>query len=535
VVGLDANLDPTDAPLGRWQGAVVLAWWREGCPDGLSVRAWQVGLPAWLLTAAALAFSSVDAWVVEWLPLALSGYLVAGLLLLAAESGVKLVPIRARGAVVVLAWAVAGAAAITATMTLAGIAGVRAFSVQPGVVVSGALFAVTWLAVGGRFANALRRDAQTRAGLLRQLARERALALESARLVDADRKRLVEQTAEVVSEQLHKATALAMDPEGAAAALQTVVDEVVRPLSRELERGDVQEQALVEAVHTMGAASPRPLSEFLPTLARPSMGLVLATVLRVLVCVFVVVAGAASLWPTPSGWVVLGLVALYSILASGLLTLAVERAQSSEGELTVAVAAAEWASSRLRQLAWSTRERLGQSIHGDVQARIVATALQIQLGEPGDVEAELKTLDAEIHASLTRHDIDTDWRSVWERILRVWEYSVEVVAIVDPAASSRLESDPVAAHAVVSVLREGVTNAVRHGGARRLEIELVLDRGDILRLVIADDGVKGLQQGPAGLGTRTMDAACLDWSLRAGDDGLTLVARFPTKGDLPDD
>jgi len=62
-----------------------------------------------------------------------------------------------------------------------------------------------------------------------------------------------------------------------------------------------------------------------------------------------------------------------------------------------------------------------------------------------------------------------------------------------------------------------------------------LDRGDILRLVIADDGVKGLQQGPAGLGTRTMDAACLDWSLRAGDDGLTLVARFPTKGDLPDD
>jgi signal transduction histidine kinase len=42
------------------------------------------------------------------------------------------------------------------------------------------------------------------------------------------------------------------------------------------------------------------------------------------------------------------------------------------------------------------------------------------------------------------------------------------------------------AEALLRIVREGVTNAVRHGSARKVEVSLT--GGDELRLVIADDG-----------------------------------------------
>lgn len=505
------------------------SWWGRGFPQALSVRAWVVALPAWLLMTGAAALSRSDGAVIQRLGFALCGFLVAGLVLLVFEPATRGSSKVARRVVTLLAWALAGLAAIGTTALLVRLAGLEASVWRPGMLLIGAGMALAWFPLGGRLASEIAEDAKSRALLLRQLARERALALESARLVDADRLRVIHQTQAVVGEQLRKAVDLSSDPPAAAAALQAVVDEVVRPLSRELERGEVEEQALVEAVHTMGQVSARPMRDFLPELARPRPGTVAMTGLRIALAVGIVFV-AASTEPPLVSWIVVTVLAAYAIVMGAALTLAEARTRASENDLTAAVEAAEWASSRLRQLAWAERERLGKTIHGEAQARIVATALQIQLGKQDDIAERVEALEDDIHDLLAEHEFDQDWRSVWERIVKVWEYSVDVDASVDEHACIALDADPVAAFAVVSVLREAVTNAVRHAKARHLDLDLSVDQMDVLRFVIADNGTGNStddQTGEPGLGSRTLDAACLDWHLATHAVGHTLVARIP--------
>lgn len=524
------TLDPIHAPFRGGQGFRVETWWRDGCPGGLTPRAWFMALPAWLLTWVALALAFPSASFLVWALNGLSGFIVAGLVMLLGDQAIRVLAPRLKTVATIVVWVTAGAFGFTTTMVLGDVMALAPKgSPIAGVLVSAA-FAVAWFPVGGRFAHAVQTDARSRAVLLRQLARERALALESAQLVEADRRRLVQQTEEVVSEQLRKATVLSADPMAAAVALQTVVDEVVRPLSRELERGDVQEQALVEAVQTMGAVSPRALGEFRSALARPGLGVVATTLLRVAISVSIVF-GLNDWRPLgPATLAVLGVIAGYTVVASALFLLAFARAQASAEDLSRAVENAEWAASRLRQLAWSERERLGRSIHGDAQARIVATALQIQLGHHDDIDQRVQELEQDIRALLGAGEDATDWRVVWERILRVWEYSIEVHALIAPEAAARLDDDAVAAHAVVSVMREAVTNSVRHGHARNIDIEVALDHGDMLRMVIADDGTTADKTGAPGLGSRTLDSVCLEWHLSMNAIGHTLIARIPTRG-----
>lgn len=489
------------------------------------MRAWALGLPAWLLTAAAAASATTQDSIVTWILIALAGYLAAGILLLLVG---PIAQRRTTPITVIPAWALAGITGLLVTFVLADITAMDRPAISPGVLLTGVLFVFAWFPIGGRLSYALRLDKSTRAGLLRQLARERALALESARLVESDRTRVLEQTARVVSEQLLKATALSADPAAAAAALQDVVEEVVRPLSHELARGEVQEQTLVEAVHTMGAASPRPLSDFLPALRHPSIGLLGITALRPLIVLAIVIAVSDWHMPPPGAWLALGVMLLYSCAITAAYILAAARTTSSLSELSLAIDAAEWSSARLRQLAWSERERLGQSIHGDAQARIVATALSIQLGRSEDVEKQVSMLSADIHELLVTGYLETDWRAVWSRILQVWKYSIDIKQEIDESTARRLDEDSVAAHAVVSVLREGATNAVRHGAARRLDIRLSMEARDCIRLALIDDGTEGAIPGMPGMGSRTMDAACLDWTLITTPTGHRLDARIPT-------
>lgn len=505
-------------------------WWAAGCPEGLSVRAWAVALPAWLLTWAALATVIEDASVILWILIGLSGFLSTGIAMLIGKALARPVRNTRRVATIVGIWIASGAIGLALALLLGVITELLPQRSSMLALLAAACFTCIWFPVGGRFASSVKADVRARSALLGQLARERALAIESARLVEADRRRLVQQTEEVVSEQLAKATGLSADPVAAVAALQAVVDEVVRPLSRELERDEVQEQALVEAVHTMGQVGAQGLPSFIHELRHPGALMLLSTLARIFVSLLIVV-GLDEWRPVPTAtWILFGAIAVYTIVASSLTVLAAARTAASERNLRFAVEAAEWASSRLRQLAWSERERLSRSIHGEAQAQIVAAALQIQLGQTDDIDGKVRALDRSIHALLSVEEPATDWRATMERILKVWDYSIEVRSRIDDDAAGQLDCDPVAARAVVSVLRESLTNAVRHGQARTIDIIVQRERLDLLRMDIVDDGSQVSAPGEPGIGTRTLDAACHEWCLNNSATGHRLTAWIPTSG-----
>src|SRR5262249_10792438 len=90
-------------------------------------------------------------------------------------------------------------------------------------------------------------------------------------------------------------------------------------------------------------------------------------------------------------------------------------------------------------------------------------------------------------------------------------------------------------------VREGVTNVIRHSGARRCEIEVTRD-GDTVRLAIVDDGPSTVSNtstvstvstvesttghGLRGL-TERLDLLGGTVRTRAGTDGFALIASAP--------
>ncbi|MGI9119247.1 MAG: sensor histidine kinase [Acidimicrobiales bacterium] len=91
------------------------------------------------------------------------------------------------------------------------------------------------------------------------------------------------------------------------------------------------------------------------------------------------------------------------------------------------------------------------------------------------------------------------------------------------------------------VVREGVTNVVRHSGARTCEIDVAIE-GDAVTAEIRDDG-RGPTQNPDatvggsglhGLAERmAMAGGWLDSGDRPGG-GFTLVASVPLRSGVPD-
>lgn len=165
------------------------------------------------------------------------------------------------------------------------------------------------------------------------------------------------------------------------------------------------------------------------------------------------------------------------------------------------------------------RERIARELHDTVIQRLFATGLALQgaaarVSDP-DLAERLESAVADLDDTvshirttifeLQRHRVPG--RSVRREILDLVGEVLEptdVDHVVRFAGTIDLGvPDPVASH-LVAVVREAVTNVVRHAEATRVEVALTVD-DDELVLSVTDDGV-GLpdERGPGGNGLRNL-------------------------------
>ena len=183
----------------------------------------------------------------------------------------------------------------------------------------------------------------------------------------------------------------------------------------------------------------------------------------------------------------------------------------------------------LRQHSWSRRRQLAHALHGNLQsALLVAT---IKLGDidhlaksdidkiRADIAEALETIE---HLNATNQTID----EVITRLSSVWENTLELRWSVEDVAEKKLAESPLLMESVSEVIREGVTNAAKHGKATVAQIDISL-MGREIQVQVADDG-KGIEEGlTPSLGTELLNEVCLSWSLSQNlDGGATLDARF---------
>lgn len=179
------------------------------------------------------------------------------------------------------------------------------------------------------------------------------------------------------------------------------------------------------------------------------------------------------------------------------------------------------ATARAHAVSEQTRQ-LATLLHGRVQSRLLGCAMAIEFAHDDPV-----ALDAALRRTVAV--LDDDWLShtpspsrPLDAVVAQWAAIAEVAIRGDHVA---LEHD--VEEAVVVVVEEAVANAVRHGGARHLEVTVVAE-GDEVVITVADDGSS---HGPSrpGLGTAMMQRVGT-MEQQPGPDGWVVTVRLHGNG-----
>ena len=193
------------------------------------------------------------------------------------------------------------------------------------------------------------------------------------------------------------------------------------------------------------------------------------------------------------------------------------------------IASLTWQTRLDEQRTWVTRRQWGRHLHGSVQSALTSTALLIEMqlrsgADPSAVADQARERLSPVLLASAEPPPETtvDVEEVLGGITAVWSRVASIRVTLDSAAHADLAVDSAAAERVVEIVREGLSNAIRHGHAREVHIDVVTDGGGAVDVSIRDDGAWTSRAG-TGLGSALLDEWCLTWERQRTGAGGTLL------------
>ena len=238
--------------------------------------------------------------------------------------------------------------------------------------------------------------------------------------------------------------------------------------------------------------------------------------------------------PSAGVFSVLGLIVVPTVgLVIAVVTMLGVRMHDTTADLQSVTRQLRWSLARVNTQQWEQNGVLSRALHGPVQALLHAQLLRLrrQVDGGGVDPSQLDTLREDLQRALTYALAPVDApRSITDVLVDVadtWEGVARVTWQVSPRALSMLDQDRLCSHALTDLASEAVSNAVRHGGAGHVDVDVDVDeeRDDLIRLAVVDDGRIPASEG-AGLGTTLLTRCTYDWSLTR--EPTTLTARLPS-------
>jgi two-component sensor histidine kinase len=207
----------------------------------------------------------------------------------------------------------------------------------------------------------------------------------------------------------------------------------------------------------------------------------------------------------------------WSVIASGQAYILDQKLSRIEYQLNYVVEELARENKLYEQKAWLARHGWYLLLHGVVQPAITTAAIRatnapaITENVKSQIIADLqRALDSLIQGNTDNQNLEfniSEIRSVWEGICEVeFEVSQQVF--------DKAHSDPIINQVINEILKELVSNAVRHGNASKVQIRLTLESPLELQIVAYNDGTKPVKDRVESVGSRMLEAFCLDRSLQ---------------------
>lgn len=184
------------------------------------------------------------------------------------------------------------------------------------------------------------------------------------------------------------------------------------------------------------------------------------------------------------------------------------------------------------QQLWLGRRAWQFVVHGTVQSALTAALTRLQASpEPEQYVLNRVAEDLErARQALTAPPVRTiDLPDSIAQLKATWRGICDIRTNISDRASRALRANNDACLCVNEIIKEAVSNAVRHGEARTVNV--VIDRHDdfSLEIRVSNDGVPLRVQNTLGVGSRLIEELTTDWSIESSKaTGLTVF-----KANLP--
>jgi hypothetical protein len=192
-----------------------------------------------------------------------------------------------------------------------------------------------------------------------------------------------------------------------------------------------------------------------------------------------------------------------------------------EDELNVAIAELARENKLFEQKAWLARHGWYLLVHGVVQPAL--TTASIRASASKEITPEVKdqilsdlqrAMDALKESRSVQHPVDV---SISE-IKSVWNGICDIHIFLTPFANQTLKNDQVASDILNEILKEVVSNAVRHGNATNIYGEISMKDSRTISVLISNDGLKPTRDKIESVGSKMLDAVCLERTLEWNSD-----------------
>ena len=192
-----------------------------------------------------------------------------------------------------------------------------------------------------------------------------------------------------------------------------------------------------------------------------------------------------------------------------------------EDELNDAIAELARENKLFEQKAWLARHGWYLLVHGVVQPALTTASIRASASKEitpqvqDQILSDLqRAMDALKESRSVQHPVDvsiTEIKSVWSGIC-------DIHVFLTPLANQVLKSDLVASDILNEILKEVVSNAVRHGNASNIYGEISMKDSKTISILISNDGLKPTKEKIESVGSKMLDAVCLERTLEWNSD-----------------
>ncbi len=195
--------------------------------------------------------------------------------------------------------------------------------------------------------------------------------------------------------------------------------------------------------------------------------------------------------------------------------------------------ALRWELARANALIWQEQQELSSTLHRDIQGTLLASAFRLKqvIESGGDAQAAIDEIRTILSDSVdlmkspsgpdTLHQLCSELSDRWLGVL-------DIHANYSGATRAVIERDRVVMRAIRDIAGEFATNAIKHGRAHTMALELDMRSSHEVLFTLTNDGRPRDSDATPGLGTILIENLATEVTFHSTTSGVSLTVVLPT-------